>query len=355
MSVDTAVQKTIAKLHRSTSRSFPVRPTALVSGPRLELSAGDVDELFYIASIDKVFIATLIGQLFEDKRFQPDTAIGELLTADDLAPLPAAPGVDNARDVTVEHLLSHTLGLPDVMLPPRGYSTACSIPNLRSNPDRVWTIPEFLSQAAHLPPFAPPGQRFLYSDTAYFLLIRIIEEARGEDFGKVLRSRILEPVGMEQTAEWAGADTEQLKQLVPKLAPFWLNKPGEDDSRALAHMWSNGLGGPSTANELVLFQRALHSGQLCDVAWVEFFATPRNRFRPGIQYGAGMNALRFSGFFPLLRNYPQPVGGLGYTATHMYYYPEQRTHLVLNYHAHRRMQASFQMHIRLAGLIKRYG
>src|SRR5699024_7769483 len=116
-----------------------------------------------------------------------------------------------------------------------------------------------------------------------------------------------------------------------------------------------GLGGPSTANDLVLFQRALHSGQLCDVAWVEFFATPRNRFRPGIHYGAGMNALRFSGFFPLLRNYPHPVGGLGYTATHMYYYSEQQTHVVLNYHAHRRMQASFQMHIRLAGLIKRYG
>lgn len=68
-----------------------------------------------------------------------------------------------------------------------------------------------------------------------------------------------------------------------------------------------------------------------------------------------MGALRFAGFFPLLRGYPQPVGGLGYTATHMFYYPEQDTHVVLDYHAHRRMQASFQMHIRLAGFIKQYG
>jgi D-alanyl-D-alanine carboxypeptidase len=39
----------------------------------------------------------------------------------------------------------------------------------------------------------------------------------------------------------------------------------------------------------------------------------------------------------------------------MFYYPKQQTHVVLNYHAHRRMQASFQTHIRLAGIINRYG
>lgn len=83
--------------------------------------------------------------------------------------------------------------------------------------------------------------------------------------------------------------------------------------------------------------------------------TPRSRFRPGIHYGAGMVALRFAGFFPLMRGYPEPVGGLGYTSTHMFYYPAQRTHVILNYHAHRRMNTSFQMHIRLAGLIKRFG
>ncbi len=30
-----------------------------------------------------------------------------------------------------------------------------------------------------------------------------------------------------------------------------------------------------------------------------------------------MVALRFAGFAPLLRGYPKPVGGLGYTAAHM--------------------------------------
>lgn len=356
MNVDTVIHKTIEKIEKTTSRKYPVTPLALVTGPKLELSAGDPDQPFYIASIDKVLIATLVAQLFDHGVCQPDTPIGQLLPASDLTSLPAAEGVDTARDITVQHLLSHTSGLPDVMLPPRGYDTECSIPNLLVDPHRLWTLQEFLAQAEHLPPFAKPGTRFLYSDTAYFLLIRIIEEAGSDGFAELLRRQVFEPAEMADSAKWISADDQRLSHLVEDLAPFWL-APHNSDYRAFAAnlTWQNGLGGISTANDLVRFQRALHAGELCDPKWAQVFGTPRHRFRPGIHYGTGMVALRFAGLFPLLRGYPQPIGGLGYTATHMFYYPEQDTHVVLNYHAHRRMQASFQMHIRLAGLIKQYG
>lgn len=361
MNADAAVRRITNKLDRTTSDRFPVAPIALVTGRGLELSAGDPDQPFYVASIDKVFIATLIAQLVEEGDLRLDSPLGDLLPGEDLAPLPAAPGIENARDVTVEHLLSHTSGLPDVMLPPRGYDTECAIPKLSATPSRVWTIAEFLQQAAHLPPIARPGERFLYSDTGYFLLMRIIEEVGGAGFAEQLRARIFEPAGMTDSARWIGADADSLAALVPTLAPFWLDPHdpvcGGDVSGVFAPnlAWTNGLGGPSTAHDLVRFQRALHGGELVDPAWIAFFATPRNRFRPGIHYGAGMNTLLFGGFFPLLRGYPRPGGGLGYTAAHMYYYPEQRTHVILNYHSHQRMRMSFQMHISLAGLIRRYG
>ncbi|NUL48742.1 serine hydrolase [Cellulosimicrobium funkei] len=356
MSVDTAIRKTIEKVQDTHSSRFPVVPTALVTGPRLELSSGGPDQPFFVASIDKVFLATLIGQLFDENRFGPDTPIGQLLPADDLEPLPASPGIDNARDIRVQHLLSHTSGLPDVMLPPRGHGTACSINNLLDDPGHVWSVPEFLQQARGLPALARPGKRFLYGDTAYFLLIRIIEEARGGGIGQQLRTRVFEPAGMTDTAAWADADAERLDVLVPRLAPFWLNGPDPAPRAFTPNLtWHNGMGGPSTANDLVRFQCELHNGHLCDPQWVRLFGTPRSRFRPGIHYGTGMVALRFGGFSPFLRGYPHPTGGLGYTATHMFYYPEQQTHVVLNYHAHRRMQASFLMHIRLAGLINRFG
>lgn len=353
MNTELRIRQIVNKLKRSSK--LPVAPMALVRGPAIEASTGDPDQPFWIASIDKVFIGTLIAQLFDDGCFSPETPIGTLLPQAELAPLPAAAGIETGRDVTVLHLLSHTSGLPDVMLPPRGHETECSIAAIQQNPERVWTIPDFLGQAEHLPPFARPGERFLYSDTGYLLLIRIIEEARGTAFGEQLRSRIFEPSGMRDSSMWVNAGSAKLDELVPKLAPFWLTRSNRDDRRAFAPnlAWWNGMGGPSTANDLVRFQDALHAGGLCDPHWIRFMGTPRNRFRPGIHYGAGMVALRFGGFSPFMRGYPRPVGGLGYTATHMYYYPDQRTHIVLNFHGHRRMQSSFQTHIRLAGLVKR--
>lgn len=356
MTTTTAVRRITRALTRTHSRRFPVPPTALVTGPRLEVVSGDPDQPFYVASIDKVFLATLVAQLFDQRRFEPHTPIGRLLPSEDLEPLPAAPGVVNARDVTVEHLLSHTSGLPDVMLPPRGHRTTCSIDTLLADPSHVWSIPEFLGQARHLPPFARPGERFLYGDTAYFLLIRIIEEARGGRIDQQLRAGVFEPAGMADTARWAGAEGRDLQALLPRLAPIWLTGAKRVPPEFAPNLtWRNGVGGPSTALDLVRFQRELHAGHLCDPRWVRFCGTARHRFRPGIHHGAGMVTLKFGGFFPLLRGYPEPTGGLGYTATHMFHYPREQTHVILNFHAHARMQSSFQMHTRLAGLIHRRG
>lgn len=357
MSVDEAVRRAASMIERTTSRTFPVRPIARVLGPRIELTSGDPDRYFFTASVDKVFIATLVAQLMDSGRVTPESPLGALLPARDIRSLPAAAGVDNARHVTIDHLLSHTSGLPDVMLPPRGHDTTCSIANLSARPRHTWTLDELLEQAGHLPPSARPGERFLYSDTGYFLLIRIIEESSGTDFVSRLRTRILEPAGMADTAAWVGADASEVDRLSRRLDPFWLSDPRTPLHRDFAGnlTGSNGLGWASTAHDLIRFQEALHEGRLCDSARLSYLGAPRNRFRRGIHYGSGMATLRFGEFFPLLRGHPHPAGGLGYTASHMFYYPAQRTHVVLNYHAHRRMNASFQMHIRLAGLIRRYG
>lgn len=357
MSANAAIRRNVERLHRVRSRRFPVTPMAFVIGPRVGLSAGNPDQPFFIASIDKVFIATLIAQLFDEGHCAADTPIGSLLPGAEVALLPTVEGIDAGSDITVQHLLSHTSGLPDVMLPPRGYHSECSIKNVHAALGRVWTTAEMLHEIRRLPPIARPGKRFLYSDTGYLLLIRIIEEARERDFGEQLRNRIFEPSHMADSAQWVNADEKSLAALTPGLAPFWLGRPTLDDPRIFAPnlTWRSGIGGVSTANDLIRFQQQLHAGNLCDPKWLDLMSAPRNRFRPGIHYGTGMVVLRFGGFSPFLRGYPQPAGGLGYTATHMFYYPRQRTHVILNFHAHARMQASFMAHIRLAKLINEFG
>ena len=357
MNATTAIRRQVSALNRAVSGRYPEPPIALVSGPQVALSTGDPDRLFWIASVDKVFTATLVGQLADAGLLAPTTPIGELLPSAEVELLPAANGITPASDITVQHLLSHTAGLPDVLLPPRGYDSECSIRALQENPSRAWTTPQMLRQAEHLPAAARPGERFHYGDTAYLLLMRIIEEATGQRYVERLRQNIFERCVMQISDEWAASTAKQRQDRSAQIARFWPGGSRRDlrHDLALNFDWGSAIGGISTANDLVRFQQALHSEELCSQSWLELMSAPRNRMRPGIHYGAGTVTMRFGGFSPLLRKYPEPVGGLGYTATHMFFYPQQRTHVILNFHAHARMTASVRAHIRLASLITKYG
>lgn len=340
-----------AALERDARRWSPMPPPqVLVASPGLEIESGGAQP-FHTASIGKVMTATLVAMLVEEGRLGVDSPLGTLLPAADVDGLPAAPGVDVHTDVTVEHLLTHTSGLPDYFEPPRGTRTAVSTKTAAAQPDRYWSPAELLDEARHLPAVGRPGERFRYGDTVFVLLGRIVEEATGEPFNAALRKRVLEPSGMERSstpysdartpADLAGLD----------VAPFWLG--GHELSRALSISldWAGG-GIVAPPADLVSFQRALHGGHLVTAETLRWMAAPRRRRRRGIHYGAGTVTVRFGEFTPpFLRGLPEPVGGLGHFATHMFYYPRQRAHVVLNFHSYRRMNQSFMTHARIARLL----
>lgn len=323
-----------------------------VRAPGLDFTFGDVDRPFHAASVGKAMTATLIGMLAEEGRLELTTPIGRLLPAHDVRGLPAAPGVDVGADVSVGHLLSHTSGLPDHFLPPRGHDSACSVANVVTEPSRPWTAAEQLDEVRRLPAIGRPGQRFHYGDPAYVLLGRVLEEVTGEPFTALLRSRILDVAGMERTSTpYCDARAPHDLDGVD-VAPFWID--GHEMSHALAMGLDWAAGGiVAPAGDLVRFQEALHGGRFISPRLLSRLSLPRHRFRPGIHYGTGLVTVRFGGFSPTLRGLPQPVGGLGYFAVHMFYYPGLDAHVVLNFHTHAHMQQSFRTHIRIAQLLAR--
>ena len=346
------IEKHLEKVDRTRARKGLPPPQVLVVAPGLRIEHGDLERRYHCASIDKVMTAVLIGQLVEAGRLRFDSPLGELLPAEDLAGLPAAPGVDVATDVTVDHLLTHTSGLPDYFLPPRGRRGDASLGGLIAHPDRRWTRAEILDEVRRLPAVGRPGERFAYSDTAYLLLGRVAEEVTGEGYPQLLAREVLERSGMGRSSvpfddAFTPARAEELD-----LAPLWLR--GREMSRA-ACLPAGGWGGVVTvAEDLVRFQEALHGGQLVAPQTLAHLSRRRHRMRPGIHYGAGLVTLRFEGFMPVvLRGLPEPVGGLGLTAAHAFWYPRQRAHVVLNYHSTEQMSASFQTHVQIARALGR--
>ena len=90
--------------------------------------------------------------------------------------------------ITVRHLVHHTSGLRD-------YNELATLSGLRS--DRLSTTEAALALIARQRGLNfTTGERYLYSNSGYFLLALIVERASGLTMAEFARERIFEPLGM---------------------------------------------------------------------------------------------------------------------------------------------------------------
>ncbi|WP_448808619.1 serine hydrolase domain-containing protein [Agromyces bauzanensis] len=331
----------------------------------LDYRFGDATQRFHVASVGKMFTATLVMQLVEAGAFTLETPITALLPAAELHGLFAVDGAYLAADVTVEHLLTHTSGVADYFEGPVQHGSRF-LDLVLGEPDHLWTPAELLDFSRDRQrPAGRPGARFAYSDTGYVLLGRIIEEATGRGFHELLHERILHPLGMVDSALMfhslperdyvaalaTGASTTATVG-VPTIAPFRLGRHEASRFASISCDWAGG-GIISVPADLLAFSAALHGGRLIGPASLARLASMRNVFRPGIHYGAGMMEVRFEGFLPLLRGLPRPLGHIGVLATHLFHDPVHEVDIVLNFASTREMVRSFRTLIRIEQALAR--
>ena len=352
-------------------------PQVAVRSARLgvDYRFGDQERRFHVASIGKTFTATLVMQLVESGAFTVDTPVSSLLPRTELRGLFAGTGdggADAAGGATVHHLLTHTSGVADYF-----EGAVASGPTLLDlvvdEPDHFWTPAELLAFSRERQrPVGRPGERFLYTDTGYVLLGRLLEEATGRPFHELLHERIFTPLGMDDSAllfhtrpardaaaagfpASTGAATtgEDAGEIVTTdIAPFRLGRREVSTYTSVSCDWAAG-GVISTPGDLAEFSRALHGGELLGIPSLEYLGEMRNRFRRGIHYGAGMMQVRFEGFMPLLRGLPRPLGHIGILATHMFHDPVHDADIVFNFASTREMVRSFRSLIAIEQLLQR--
>ena len=130
------------------------------------------DTTFQIGSIGKSMTALAVLRLVESGRLDIDAPFSTHLP---WFVIPSRFG-----PITLRHLLSHTAGLPagTDFTPAARYEGFA----LRET-EAAWE----------------PGSRFHYSNTGYKLLGWLLEDITGQDYGSVIRRRVLEPLGMTAT------------------------------------------------------------------------------------------------------------------------------------------------------------
>lgn len=148
--------------------------------------------LYNVASVTKPFTATLALMMAAEGVLDLDAPVARYVRPGMQVPLDAS-----GAQITVRHLLGHTAGLPKNPPNRRNQATGSAL-----NPG-VWDTYSLADLAAALPQTkleGKVGQTYLYSNYGYALLGHALEHVAGIPYETLLRNRLLEPLGMADTA-----------------------------------------------------------------------------------------------------------------------------------------------------------
>ncbi|MBS3768459.1 MAG: beta-lactamase family protein, partial [Candidatus Cloacimonetes bacterium] len=144
----------------------------------------------HLASVGKLFTATLISMLHDKALLSFDDKIVKYLDQDLMHGLHVYKGKDYSGDISIKHLLKQTSGLNDVFFP--------LFKKMMNDPKLEMTVKEALEWGkTNLKPVAKPGQKHFYTDTNYYLLGLIIENITKKPFHEAMHEMILEPLKMD--------------------------------------------------------------------------------------------------------------------------------------------------------------
>lgn len=286
-----------------------------------------------IASVTKLFIATVVLRLHERGQVRLDAPLADVLPDEFRQGVHRHGGVDHTGELTLVHLLGHLSGLPDYLdQKPRGGRSWMD--EIVAGPDRRWSSEDAVRHArerlaTHFPPSDPAATRarIRYSDTNFQLLVVAAQHVTGRSIDELFAELVFEPAGLGHT--WLPGRSAPTG-VAPATA--WLgDRPFDDRPEAMASFGDLYC----TTSDLLRFGRHLLSGELFDEpATLDRMSGRFRRFgfprsvstlrAPGwpIEYGLGLMRFRVGRVLGGGRRIPTVVGHTGSTGSWLWHVPE---------------------------------
>ena len=244
--------------------NFGVRDVAT----KMPMSA---DAIFRLYSMSKPITSVAAMMLVEDGKLKLDDPVSKYIPAfADMKVGVEKPGDDGKmtlvreplnRPVRIEDLMRHTSGLP------YGFYGNSSVRKLYAEADLFnsdWTNAEFVEQIAKLPLAEQPGTLWDYGHSTD-VLGRVIEVVSGETLYQFEKRRLLDPLGMNETAFYVGDPAKR-----PRIAePMPEDRAISPSTMILNPMgprkWESGGGGMiGTVGDYARFAQMLLNGGALD-------------------------------------------------------------------------------------------
>jgi CubicO group peptidase (beta-lactamase class C family) len=261
------------------------------------------DTKFRIGSITKQFTAAAVLKLQEAGKISVTDKLSKFL-----------PDFPRADEVTIHHLLTHTSGI-------HSYT---SKPDFINKVTSAITEEDLIAYLRNDPYDFNPGEKWLYNNSAYFILGHIIGKVAGKPYGDYLKETFFDPLAMTST----GVHSSKLN-----LQNEAKGYSGQNDQYVLAPdwemSWAGGAGALySTVEDLFKWNEAVFNGKVLSEHSMKAAFTPvllSNGSKPeNAKYGYGWALNEYRG-----QDIIEHSGGLHGFSSQMARYPEENTTVVL--------------------------
>ena len=138
----------------------------------------DEQTRFRIGSISKIFTAVMIMQLIEENKLSLESRLSEFI-----------PRVKLSDQISIEQLLSHKSGIFN-------YTELKDYYDFHQD---TLTLDEIVDKFNVKRRKFKPGKKYEYSNSNYILLTLILEQIEQDNYGSILKKKILEPYQLNNT------------------------------------------------------------------------------------------------------------------------------------------------------------
>ncbi len=181
---------------------------------------------YYIASINKLIISFITLRLCRDKKLNLSDKISKFLPAELLNELLVLKGKDYSTELTINHLISHTSGLPCYLIDKRPGGKKNMDLILNGN-DQSWPLDKVVDEVKKMKSKFQPGTkgRASYSETNFRLLARILEVLTDKSI-QDLMTAVFQDLEMKNTFILPSSSTDHcvpifFKQNIINIKEYW--------------------------------------------------------------------------------------------------------------------------------------
>ncbi|OFX85290.1 MAG: hypothetical protein A2W99_15025 [Bacteroidetes bacterium GWF2_33_16] len=253
----------------------------------------EADYQYRIASITKTVVATIVLQLEEEGKLNVNDKAYSYLDGLDFLNFDEFLILNNtsyAKDIRIKDLLQHTSGIADIFTDKKSRFNISVFLNKKRQFTPEGLVDIYYKYNLNKEPNNKPGESMHYSDMNYMLLGFIIEQVTKQKLPQVIRDRIIEKLGMNNTYfEYYEKEYGNGKRV-----DTYLNRINMTKKINSSYEWAGG-GLVSTTKDVAIFIEALFNNELFqNSSTLDKMIDFSDNKKYGLHYGMGISLYKFN-------------------------------------------------------------